>query len=1740
MSLSYPVLGEYTGSVQSGSYLSPTDTSLFYVSQSTDIWFGISKNDVIELGVYSIDDKTLLNWSVLNQSKEFKTVNLSYIDSLNSVKNYSYQELVKPFTVYKNNSILFKPYDDLSSVGITEGTYDISYNFVREMAGTPTDPLSIKEISPSRTEVKLIPLKKSDIQYDSFCVKKFPIRDVAPVLLSIAKSLPYDKIYKEMSSIKKYKSGVDFIKFAFFLVDDGSVVEFLRNLYEDLIKYTSILRTDDLESTTIKRVQGIRTYYANFLLQNYDFIADFNDIDKKFTDFVNLRLDERFNQLLKSQNQGYKDARQFCYDFFVVYFYRNYINPLKDSYHDKYFGYFKNVLNFGNNKYFHILNHGFLDERKSPDDDLTLIIKLSSAIPSDVIEKDNCWVSNFGMTPYVFTSILQNPIKYKTFKIASPNFGSPQHFINKEGANVMYSSDDLDTQSTNIKDSIEINKTISELNTDYSNYDNFIVFSSVKNRLDIFKNKITQWTMLDEALSELDRRYYQSLSSSVVYPYYSKEYVNITTQLSDLINSFDGYESYLFKSGNYRYIPSSSSFYSSSYVEEQDVIAREYDINNRDSLIANTPQYITTNGDYEEYLTFLNMVGHHFDNIYTYISALPIERQVKNELTSSIPTKILKEMLYSFGWNVDDIIGSLNLDEVYLNSMDSSSYNALSGQDRLQTIWNRILINLPAIYKTKGTTECVNYLMACYGLPSSMITVREYGGTDFADDTITTYQLDEKSYMLTFSGIGDYVEGPIPYSAETIEFKFSIDQNISKSYYEDYRFFPLLTSTPYPYTSSAYINWMLGFYKVPGQYTGRVVFQMGSGSSGTTISSSVLPIFNGDIFSVMLRRNEPSTLFEYSPNPDVIPLQYDLYVQRNESGRKTFYSTSSAILYNNDNNVFSQFGRFKLTNGTFKGTLDKVSIWDIPIGDDDFEEHVNDINSYGFSGSMPLRNLWVRLNWDYPQNMFYESASASKVWVDNRSVYYTVPNYYTDQTLTTKNSQSYSASLDIIQNRWQTYYPTGSVDIIAYNWPRVIEDSFSSSFCGYPTCSFVSQSVYPYHFKELTYQQDIDASKYGPNKYKNKKIRKIEYDVDARFDVYNRSTSEPNLTISGESNQLGFFIDPQDSKNKDILRYVGKDGIMELIGDPANLYSDRYENLRNKNIEYNYNGNKKTYFNELLTIYKFYFDKSIFQAIKNVLPARANAYTGVVVEPTILERPKYQNKPISSSVELSYKTPAVINNIYTFDMDLLWSDFNVDYSVVSDPSNKLANSMPPNYQKVLDLSNLTLPTRNLPANLLDGGYVMDYMDRVQHNFYPDFEELPRNWETYTIPIYGSVSAQDEEGRFMVGPDHGVADATRYYLGSNQNNHPTIYYIVKVWEKFYYYAKTGNYVRSDNPKENLHSSAFVYLYKYVIFDEYYMRNLVYFTNGISLPPYDVNDISYNYDYGINSYLHKINTFIGTPDKSVSNVLAIENILTQFNKTDFDLGLSTTSKYFELASGYPRNHYTHKLQQFSKNKYGTYNNDIFIKGRNTLDSTINTNGINDGTYPVQSFGTSNVNVVNSSNVIQNVPSTVAGQITPSGGTTTTGTGGTTGGSSTGGGSPPSGGGCLIAGTKIRMDDNILKNVEDVKIGDVLLGYNELYVSVVELKPSTWNEYYVINGHLKITWEHPVLIRKEIDILTIVKDLRVGDKMIKYNDEIETINSIIIISGHTPTYNFVVDKNHLYIAEDIVVHNPLIQKF
>src|ERR1051326_1112036 len=318
MPLPYSTVSNYTSSLNTGSYLNSTDHLLFVDGYSQEFWYGFSEMDVIELSAHDLDGN-LIGWDTINQEKHFEKITLSYLDKLDNIVTYSFNQLVNDLILYKNKKILVNPIENLSSsFGITEGSYIVSYNFTREMAGSPLKKLIVKEISPSRTEIKLTPVSSSNLRYESFCYKKFQIKDVAPLVLQLVKQCPYDQIYNKVKD--EFEDDINFIKSIFVLPGDGNFVTFLRNLYEDVILYNKPLDSSN-SPEKISRDQGIRTYFTNFILSNYESISDFQSIRNQFISFVSDAVERKFKRLGNQTSHQYISAKKFLKDFFTEHFY---------------------------------------------------------------------------------------------------------------------------------------------------------------------------------------------------------------------------------------------------------------------------------------------------------------------------------------------------------------------------------------------------------------------------------------------------------------------------------------------------------------------------------------------------------------------------------------------------------------------------------------------------------------------------------------------------------------------------------------------------------------------------------------------------------------------------------------------------------------------------------------------------------------------------------------------------------------------------------------------------------------------------------------------------------------------------------------------------------------------------------------------------------------------------------------------------------------------------------------------------------------------------------------------------------------------------------------------------------------------------------------------------------------------------------------------------------------------------
>lgn len=1310
---SYQLVGDNTASLNTGSYLNRVEYSLFVKGFTSDLWYGFSANDTIELGVWG-RDQNLISWKTINQEKTYNPVTLSFTNTLNFPVTYSYRELIPDFILYKNAKVLVSPPEELSaSFQIQSGSYVLTYNFVREMAGTINAPLVVKDISSTRKEVKLIPLSASTPAYNAFCQKKVLVTDISSLYIDSVKDCPYSNIYSQVAPV--YPTEIGIIRSIFFLTTEAATVQFFKNLYEDQWIYHS---TENGVKTDTIRIQGIRTYFNNFLLSNSEKIVDFAEVDGYFMGFVSASIERKFAPIGPHPIQPYVNAKAFVFDFFTRYFYNQITSRLATDYNDKYYSHLKNALNLGNNRLLPIINNGMMDERVDPSDPLTLLIKLQAELPNDVQIQTPCWVTNVSLTPYVMDSIVKNPTEGVVYKIGAPNFSIPIPNASLTNTNLSYTANDLKEEDQTDRE-LTISKKIQELTVDYSDFNNFVVFSSAELRLKIFKNKVINITSLSSSLNSLNAKNTAFIAASgSTYPYYSQEYANVQGQINDYVNSFDGYESELYRGGSYAY--RSGSFISASYVREMDALALAYDKTNRDSLINNCPEHILSDSSNDEYIIFLSMIGHFFDNIYIYIANMPSEKAIGNDASAEFTRRVVDYMLQAFGWNLDDSLEQSNILNNYLTSEQVAGLNQMSAEDRLKTVRNRLLVNLPQIYKTKGTEEAVKLILACYGIPSSLLSVREYGGINYTDQkaSYTTY---ERVYLRQWDTSSQYDTYYLqnPPGAHTFLYKFSVDDAKSYTYGIDHALVGGVqdgtSADPPDYTGSG--DWAIGFVRTPSQNGGKVFLRIGNIINPVLkIYSPEFPLFDGNIYSVMARRNQPDPMFEYSSDPNAVPSKFDLYVQRNEGGEQILRLTSSVVCYNTASNylfggmnVIRIGGWFtKWNQGGYTGCFDKFQVWLSSLTDNDFEDYVNNINSYAFSGSNPHENLMFRMHYDYPVNQRqFPTGSGTILGIPD-----------TNWLGEWQNGNPFFATGS--ERRLGDLYGIYGVNVdFMVNWGSWVGAQKLTP----DTCSktgFVSSSCYPWQFKVIDYPNTWNVSKYGPNKFRNEKIRHVSQSVESRFDNINRSTYVPASSTAPDSNQVGFFVDPQDFKNRDIVRYLGNFDLMDSIGDPTNQFSQSYTSLRTLRKEYvdahTPLSGSKTLYNELLTLYKLYFNRSVFDAIKNVLPARSNVLVGVLVEPTILERPKYAAKEVFSEANTGSVLYLECSASHYF------KDPTPEFVKIGHPNpasqsyfttNKLVTITASNAElersTSIEASYVALPLRDYPVNF-GGNYISDFSD----------------------------------------------------------------------------------------------------------------------------------------------------------------------------------------------------------------------------------------------------------------------------------------------------------------------------------------------------------------------------------------------------------------------------------------------
>lgn len=806
----------------------------------------------------------------------------------------------------------------------------------------------------------------------------------------------------------------------------------------------------------------------------------------------------------------------------------------------------------------------------------SIILKLYSPLPANITNNSTFWITKLMSNPLIETVVLSEQDDLTCPPLKGPNFEIPIDFV--KGSSTNYESLDnliLGTSNSSSAELVSTYLSSSLINTDELNieyvsgseyvWSNFVHFSSAKERVDNFVYKVQLIESYEPLIISASTLYTSSLASQ-------QEFERQSSKKNQLISGFDGFEKFLYTSSSMSWPYSGSVRLNSNdtasvlpWYESTLEAATLYDLENINWVQNNIPQYIVNNDENASLLLFFSMIGQHFDNIYFHTKAIEKSRGLGYKSKDGISDKLLFDALKSFGWDAQNLAADKALwSYVFGNQNGETELNP--AKQRTYEVWRRIINNLPYLLKHKGTRKGVYALLSCYGIPSSNLSILEFGGPEVTETTKTKLVMDNITTALKMIS-GSYI---------TTDWR-DTERNRRPDTIEMF-VKPLgrQTSTLLSLSgSSASLNVHTASNDVDSSF-GYLEFNYGDSS----FTSSIMPLFNGNFFGVEVSREVSGSYHNF-----------ELNVRQSNKERTIFQNTTSASIVNtaSDWETPTQL----IIGGDYVGSLDEFRLWSTPLERERFFEHVSFpemINGNHVSASTD--DLYFRLDFEYPKNL---AVSSSLLNVDS--------NIYFSSSLYRNDLESGSLSIG---------------DTILSMNPSA---SYSASAYG-----FTSISDYPYQFEAIDRSVVLEIPDLGAGRYSTNKVRMESQTLISDLSSKGRATKKAFDQSPTDSNRVGLFFSPTKELNIDIAKSFGGINLDNYIGDPSDSYKSNYKQLDDLRSYYfeRFDGRDIYAYINLIKLY----EKSMFEDIKKMLPARVKATTGLLIEPHFLERSKIKvNKP---------------------------------------------------------------------------------------------------------------------------------------------------------------------------------------------------------------------------------------------------------------------------------------------------------------------------------------------------------------------------------------------------------------------------------------------------------------------------------------------------------------------------------
>lgn len=681
-------------------------------------------------------------------------------------------------------------------------------------------------------------------------------------------------------------------------------------------------------------------------------------------------------------------------------------------------------------------------------------------------------------------------------------------------------------------------------------------------------------------------------------------------------------------------------------------------------------------GSVQLFLSMLYIWARFFDEMKLYIDAFSTLRTVDYDVNSSMPNNFLLNLVKQYGFNLPPMFNDSTLEQyVRAENIDpgisSSDFSIKFVQNELL---RRVLINLPAVIKSKGTQHSIKAFLRSVGIdPENSIRLREYGGPTTKQLSFSREFKREVGTMVEMSASAAFASSPY-LSASRIEPGFPTPSG-SFIVNTDGRFAGttstndnLLTSGSWTvemivkYTPTQVINMIGG----ATQSLARLCVMTGSNSATTGVLANLMAISSS---------YDPKLMLYLRPGNEVNSplLMMTMSLQNHALFDSDKWNVSFGCTRNDQIGSAvssSYFLRVSNQNAGELTTFASTSSFFYEL--------------YGVTGSNSFRKLTTSVSATFlavGTNQSIDAGSNATYRYLNNTQY--VP---TEATVTAfggmmSNLRFWSKALT--ETEWKehvrNYRSVGVSDpLVNYNFNTTRSGSFeklrldtftkqttrravaTASLGTLGSMTFLDFSLNGFHMTGSGYPIDrdcvrgeiFDLSYLSPNfdeASTNEKIRIRSFQTQGLVDATPWASVAPVYEIvkseePTDDTRFAAEFSLIDALNRDIVTlFATFDALDNALGAPELLYSPDYPDLARMRMVYFNRIQEKLNYKAFFEFFRW-FDNSIGTFIEQLIPRKTRFKgTNFIIESHMLERHKLEY--LSSDMYLSEDTRSRINDV---------------------------------------------------------------------------------------------------------------------------------------------------------------------------------------------------------------------------------------------------------------------------------------------------------------------------------------------------------------------------------------------------------------------------------------------------------------------------------------------------------------